>query len=59
MGKMKDKNLLSELALVLGLDEKSLVFKLLTINALLLEKAKKEGWIPKSSLKGVCMCPKK
>ena len=52
MGKVKDKNILSELALVLGVDEKSLVLKLLTINALLLEKAKKEGADPKEFFQG-------
>jgi hypothetical protein len=54
---VKDKNLLSELALVLGLDEKALVLKLLTINALLLEKAKKEGVDPKEFFEGCLYVP--
>ncbi len=58
MGKMKDKNLLSELALVLGVDEKTLVLKLLTINALLLEKAHKEGVDPKEFFEGCLYVPK-
>ncbi len=58
MGKMKDKNLLSELALVLGVNEKTLVLKLLTINALLLEKAKKEGVDPKEFFEGCLYVPK-
>jgi len=57
VGKVKDKNLLSELALVLGLDEKALVLKLLTINALLLEKAKKEGVDPKEFFEGCLYVP--
>jgi len=56
--KVKDRTLLSELALVLGLDEKSLVLKLLTINALLLEKACKEGVDPKEFFEGCLYIPK-
>jgi hypothetical protein len=52
VGKVKNKNILSELAFVLGVDEKSLVLKLLTINALLLEKACKEGVEPKEFFEG-------
>ncbi|MFZ8785651.1 hypothetical protein [Thermocrinis sp.] len=58
MGEVKDKNLLSELALVLGVDEKTLIFKLLTINALLLEKARKEGVDPKEFFEGCLYVPK-
>ncbi len=58
MGKMKATNLLSELALVLGVNEKTLVLKLLTINALLLEKAKKEGVDPKEFFEGCLYVPK-
>jgi hypothetical protein len=58
VGKVKDKNLLSELALVLGLDEKSLVLKLLTINALLLEKARKECVDAKEFFEGCLYVPK-
>jgi hypothetical protein len=58
MGKVKDKNILSELALVLGMDEETLVRKLLTINALLLEKARKEGVHPKEFFEGCMYVPK-
>ena len=58
MGKVKDGNILSELALVLGVDEESLVRKLLTINALLLEKARKEGVQPKEFFEGCIYVPK-
>jgi bifunctional DNA-binding transcriptional regulator/antitoxin component of YhaV-PrlF toxin-antitoxin module len=58
VGKVKDKNLLSEIALVLGVDERTLVLKLLTINALLLEKAKKEGVDPKEFFEGCLYIPK-
>ena len=58
MGEVKATNLLSELALVLGVDERALVFKLLTINALLLEKARKEGVEPKEFFEGCLYVPK-
>jgi len=58
VGKVKDRNILSELALVLGVDEESLVRKLLTINALLLEKARKEGVQPKEFFEGCIYVPK-
>lgn len=58
MGKMKAENILSELALVLGIDEKTLILKLLTINALLLEKARKEGVDPKEFFEGCLYVPK-
>lgn len=59
MGKVKDRDILSELALVLGVDEKSIVLKLLTINALLLEKACKEGVQPKEFFEGCLYVPQK
>jgi len=52
VGEVKGGNILSELALLLGVDEKTLVLKLLTINALLLEKARKEGVQPKDFFEG-------
>ncbi len=58
MGKVKDENIISELALILGLDERALVLKLLTVNALLLEKAKKEGVDPKEFFEGCLYVPK-
>jgi bifunctional DNA-binding transcriptional regulator/antitoxin component of YhaV-PrlF toxin-antitoxin module len=58
VGKVKDRNILSELALVLGIDEKALVLKLLTINALLLEQAKKEGVQPEEFFEGCLYIPK-
>jgi len=58
VGKVKDRNILSELAFVLGVDEKSIVLKLLTINALLLEKACKEGVQPKEFFEGCLYVPK-
>jgi hypothetical protein len=58
VGEVKATNLLSELALVLGVDERALVFKLLTINALLLEKARKEGVEPKEFFEGCLYVPK-
>jgi len=58
VGKVKDRNLLSELALVLGVDERALVLKLLTINVLLLEKAKKEGVQPEEFFEGCLYVPK-
>lgn len=59
MGKVKDRDILSELALVLGVDEKSIVLKLLTINALLLEKACKEGVDAKEFFEGCLYVPQK
>jgi bifunctional DNA-binding transcriptional regulator/antitoxin component of YhaV-PrlF toxin-antitoxin module len=58
VGKVKEKNILSEIALVLGVDEKTLILKLLTINALLLEKARKEGLEPKELFEGCLYVPK-
>jgi hypothetical protein len=58
VGEVKNKNILSELALVLGIDEESLVLKLLTINALLLEKARKEGADAKEFFEGCLYVPK-
>jgi len=58
VGEVKDRNILSELALVLGVDEKTLIFKLLTINALLLEKARKEGVDPKEFFEGCLYVPR-
>jgi len=55
---MKAENIFSELALVLGIDEKTLILKLLTINALLLEKARKEGVDPKEFFEGCLYVPK-
>jgi len=55
---VKDRNILSELAIVLGVDEETLVHKLLTINALLLEKARKEGVHPKEFFEGCMYVPK-
>jgi hypothetical protein len=56
MGEVKD--ILSEIAAVLGLDEEALVLKLLTINALLLERAKREGVEPKEFFAGCLYVPK-
>ncbi len=58
MGEVKNKNILSELALVLGVDERTLVLKLLTINALLLEKARKECVDAKEFFEGCLYVPK-
>jgi hypothetical protein len=58
VGKVKDRNILSELAIVLGVDEETLVHKLLTINALLLEKARREGVQPKEFFEGCMYVPK-
>jgi hypothetical protein len=58
VGKVKDGNILSEIALVLGVDEETLVRKLLTINALLLEKARREGVHPKEFFEGCMYVPK-
>jgi len=58
VGEVRDRNILSELALVLGLDERTLVLKLLTINALLLEKSRKEGVSPEEFFEGCLYVPK-
>lgn len=55
---MKGRDILSELALVLGVDEETLILKLLTVNALLLEKARKEGVQPKEFFEGCLYVPK-
>jgi hypothetical protein len=57
VGEVKNKNILSELATVLGVDERTLILKLLTINALLLEKARKEGVEPKEFFEGCLYVP--
>lgn len=58
MGEVKSKDLLSEIALVLGMEKQVLINKLLTVNALLLEKAKKEGVDPKEFFEGCLYVPK-
>jgi hypothetical protein len=58
VGEVKDRNILSELAFVLGVDEEALVHKLLTINALLLEKARREEVHPKDFFEGCMYVPK-
>jgi len=58
MGRVKKEDLLSELALVLGIEKQVLISKLLTVNALLLEKAKKEGVDPKEFFEGCLYVPK-
>ena len=58
MGRVKSKDLLTEIALVLGIEKEALLAKLLTINALLLEKAKKEGVDPKEFFEGCLYVPK-
>jgi hypothetical protein len=58
MGRVKSKDLLTEIALVLGMEKQALIAKLLTINALLLEKAKKEGVDPKEFFEGCLYVPK-
>lgn len=57
MGKMNERDILSEIAVVLGVDEETLILKLLTINALLLEKAKREGVEPKEFFEGCLYVP--
>jgi hypothetical protein len=52
MGRVRSKDLLTEIALVLGMEKQVLISKLLTINALLLERAKKEGVDPKEFFEG-------
>jgi hypothetical protein len=58
MGRVRRKDLLSEIALVLGIEREALIFKLLTVNALLLEKAKREGVEPKEFFEGCLYVPK-
>jgi len=58
MGRVKKEDLLSELAIVLGMEKQALIAKLLTVNALLLEKAKKEGVEPKEFFEGCLYVPK-
>jgi hypothetical protein len=58
MGRVKKKDLLSEIALILGMEKQVLIAKLLTVNALLLEKAKKEGVDPKEFFEGCLYVPK-
>jgi hypothetical protein len=58
VGEVKSKDLLSEIALVLGMEKQVLINKLLTVNALLLEKAKKEGVDPKEFFEGCLYVPK-
>ena len=57
MGRVKRKDPLTEIALVLGIEKEALITKLLTINALLLEKAKKEGVDPKEFFEGCLYVP--
>ncbi len=57
MGRVKRKDPLTEIALVLGMEKEVLIAKLLTINALLLEKAKKEGVDPKEFFEGCLYVP--
>jgi len=58
MGRVKSKDLLTEIALILGMEKQALIAKLLTINALLLEKAKREGVQPKEFFEGCLYVPK-
>jgi hypothetical protein len=58
MGRVRRKDLLSEIALILGMEKQVLISKLLTVNALLLEKAKKEGVEPKDFFEGCLYVPK-
>jgi hypothetical protein len=58
MGRVKEKDLLSEIALILGIEKQVLISKLLTVNALLLEKAKREGVDPKEFFEGCFYVPK-
>ncbi len=57
MGRVKKKDPLTEIALVLGIEKEALIAKLLTVNALLLEKAKKEGVDPKEFFEGCLYVP--
>jgi len=58
MGRVRSKDPLSEIALILGMEKQDLIVKLLTINALLLEKAKKEGVDAKEFFEGCLYVPK-
>jgi hypothetical protein len=58
MGRVKRKDLLTEMSLILGIEKEALIVKLLTINALLLEKAKREGVEPKEFFEGCLYVPK-
>jgi hypothetical protein len=58
MGRVRRKDILSEIALILGVEKQDLIVKLLTINALLLERAKKEGVDPKEFFEGCLYVPK-
>jgi hypothetical protein len=58
MGRVRSKDLLSEIALILGMEKEVLITKLLTVNALLLEKAKREGVDPKEFFEGCLYVPK-
>jgi len=58
MGRVRKKDLLEEIALILGMEKEELVVKLLTVNALLLEKSKREGVSPKEFFEGCLYVPK-
>jgi hypothetical protein len=58
MGRVKKQSILSDLALLLGITEQVLISKLFTINALLLEKARREGVEPKELFEGCFYVPK-
>ena len=58
MGRVKEEDLLTEIALILGMEKHVLISKLLTVNALLLEKAKREGVDPKEFFEGCLYVPK-
>ena len=58
MGRVRSKDPLSEIALILGMEKEVLITKLLTVNALLLERAKKEGVQPKEFFEGCLYVPK-
>jgi hypothetical protein len=58
MGRVRKRDLLSEIALILGVEPQELIVKLLTINALLLEKARKEGVEPNEFFEGCLYVPK-
>ncbi|MFZ8859694.1 MAG: hypothetical protein ACO2PP_04225 [Thermocrinis sp.] len=58
MGRVRSKDPLSEIALILGMEKEVLITKLLTVNALLLEKAKREGVDPKEFFEGCLYVPK-
>jgi hypothetical protein len=58
MGRVKKTDPLTEIALILGIEKQALITKLLTVNALLLEKAKREGVDPKEFFEGCLYVPK-